>query len=62
MDFANVDLNYIGDDYSRLILKSTILPKPAIEISKETDIPLGTVYRRLEILKNCGFFKNFWKN
>ncbi len=57
MDFANVDLNYIGDDYSRLILKSTILPKPAIEISKETDIPLGTVYRRLEILKNCGFLK-----
>lgn len=56
MDFDDTS-NYIRDNYSRLILKSTLSPKPATEISKETKIPLGTVYRRLEILKNCGFLK-----
>ena len=57
MDSQNDFSEYIRDNYSRLILKSTCSPKPATEISKETKIPLGTVYRRLEILKKCGFLK-----
>lgn len=56
MDYDD-NFNYIRDNYSKLILKSTLSPKPATEISKETNIPLGTVYRRLRILKNCGFLK-----
>lgn len=49
--------DFIQDNYSRLILKSTLTPKHATEISKETNISLGTVYRRLEILKKRGFLK-----
>lgn len=56
MDSEN-DYEYLRDSYSRLILKSTRSPKSAIEISKETKISLGTVYRRLEILKKFGFLK-----
>lgn len=55
MDSENNYSEYLRDNYSRSILKSTRSPKSAIEISKETKISLGTVYRRLDILKNMGF-------
>ncbi len=48
---------FIRDKYAKLILKSTATPKHATEISKETNIPLGTVYRRLEILQKVGFLR-----
>lgn len=48
---------YIRDNYSKLILKSALSPKSAPQISKETTIPIGTVYRRLEILRKYGFLK-----
>ncbi len=54
---SNSDISFIRDEHSRLILKSTLYPKHAIEISKETNIPLHMVYRRLDILKNAGFLK-----
>lgn len=57
MSSDNAPLEFIRDKYSKLILKSTATPKHATEISKETNIPIGTVYRRLEILKNAGFLK-----
>ncbi|KFM21100.1 transcriptional regulator TrmB protein [Marine Group I thaumarchaeote SCGC AAA799-B03] len=56
MEYEN-DYSYIRDNYSRLILNSARSPKSAIAISKETKISLGTVYRRLEILKKYGFLK-----
>ncbi|MCV0410104.1 helix-turn-helix domain-containing protein [Nitrosopumilus sp.] len=48
---------YLGDKYAKLILKVTSAPKSVSEISNETGIPIGTVYRRLEILSNAGFLK-----
>lgn len=50
-------IDFLNDKYAKLILKSTSVPKPANDISEETGIPLGTVYRRLEILKNAGFLQ-----
>lgn len=47
----------LRDRYSKLILKSTTRPKPASEIFEETGIPLGTIYRRLELLKDAGFLR-----
>jgi len=44
-------LEAISDRYSRIILEATMSkPKTAIEISKEYDIPISTVYRRLQTL------------
>lgn len=41
----------ISDKYSRTILESTAnMPKTALEISKEHNIPISTVYRRLQTL------------
>lgn len=57
MDTKNDYSEYLRDSYSKLILKSTRSPKSAIEISKDTKISLGTVYRRLDILKKYGFLK-----
>ena len=58
MVYAENDYSeYLRDNYSKSILKSTRSPKSAIEISKETKISLGTVYRRLDILKKYGFLK-----
>lgn len=49
--------DFLRDNYTRLILKSTSRPKPASDIFKETGIPLGTIYRRLELLKDAGFLR-----
>ncbi len=49
--------DFLRDEYAKLILKSTLTPKPASDIFKETGIPLGTIYRRLEFLKNAGFLQ-----
>lgn len=48
---------YLRDKYSKLILKSTRSPKSAKTISIETKIPLGIVYRRLEILSKRRFLQ-----
>ncbi len=48
---------FIGDKYSKLILKSTMTPKHIDEIGKDTKIPITTIYRRLKVLKNMGFLK-----
>lgn len=49
--------DFLSDEYARLILKSTITSKPVSEIHKETNIPLGTIYRRLELLKEAGLLQ-----
>lgn len=49
--------DFLKDRYTKLILKSTSTPKPASNIFKETGIPLGTIYRRLELLKEAGFLQ-----
>ncbi len=49
--------DFLRDDCTRLILRSTSSPKPASEIFKETGIPLGTIYRRLAFLKDKGFLQ-----
>ena len=49
--------DFLRDGYAKLILKSTLTPKPASDIFKETGIPLGTIYRRLELLKDAGFLQ-----
>lgn len=46
--------DFLRDGYAKLILKSTSTPKPVSNIFKETRIPLGTIYRRLELLKEAG--------
>lgn len=52
-----LETQFIRDKYSKLILKSTLIPKSVPEISKETNIPLNTVYRRVQILKNAGLLQ-----
>lgn len=50
-DKKNVLLGIVSDKYCRAILESTMnTPKAAIEISAETQIPISTVYRRLQLL------------
>ena len=47
-------LEAVSDKYSRLILETTmIMPKTALEISAEHDIPISTVYRRLQALHDA---------
>jgi len=48
---------FLGDKYTKLILKSTTTSKPISEIHKETNIPLGTIYRKLELLKDAGLLQ-----
>lgn len=44
-------LEILSDKYCRAILKSTMsTPKPAIEVTAETKIPISTVYRRIQTL------------
>ena len=44
-------LEVLSDKYCRLILESIMdTPKSAIEISREKNIPLSTVYRRIQLL------------
>ncbi|QLH06946.1 winged helix-turn-helix domain-containing protein [Nitrosopumilus ureiphilus] len=46
-----VFLEILSDKYCRFILESIMgAPKSAIEISREKDIPLSTVYRRIQQL------------
>jgi DNA-binding HxlR family transcriptional regulator len=49
--------DFLRDEYTKLILKSTTTPKPVSNIFKETGIPLGTIYRRLELLKDAGLLQ-----
>ena len=49
--------DFLRDRYAKLILKSTSTPKPASDIFKDTGIPLGTIYRRLELLKDAGLLR-----
>lgn len=49
--------DFLRDKYTKLILKSTTTPKPISEIHKETNIPLGTIYGRLELLKGAGLLQ-----
>ena len=49
--------DFLRDEYAKLILKSTTTSKPVSEIHKETHIPMGTIYRRLELLKDAGFLQ-----
>jgi hypothetical protein len=44
-------LEIMSDKYCRAIIDSTMtVPKAAIEISADCNIPISTVYRRLQIL------------
>lgn len=44
-------LEILSDKYCRAILESVMdTPKSAIEVSREKDIPLSTVYRRIQQL------------
>lgn len=44
-------LEIVSDKYCRAILETTMSsPKAAIEISAQTQIPISTVYRRLQVL------------
>ena len=44
----------ISDKYSRIILETTLdAPKTALEISQEKQIPISTVYRRLQALHDA---------
>ena len=46
-----VILDILADKYCKLILHSSLeKPKSAMEISGEKDIPISTVYRRLQTL------------
>lgn len=49
--------DFLRDRYAKLILKSTSTPKPASDIFKDTGIPLGTIYRRLDLLKDAGLLR-----
>lgn len=47
-------LDTVSDRYSRTILKATLnKPKTALEISAEYQIPISTVYRRLQNLHDA---------
>ena len=42
-------LEILSDKYCRAILESVMdMPKSAIEVSREKNIPLSTVYRRIQ--------------
>ena len=44
-------LEALSDKYSRIILEATMnQPKTALEISAEYNVPISTVYRRLQTL------------
>jgi len=49
--------DFLRDEYTKLILKSTTTFKPVSEIHKETNIPLDTIYRRLELLEDVGLLQ-----
>ena len=46
------------DDYSRLILTTTMLmPKSVIDITREHNIPITSAYRKVKELKESGLVK-----
>jgi predicted transcriptional regulator len=48
-------LELIGDDYSRRIIMATIeRAKSAAEISRETELPLSSTYRKIHDLQDAG--------
>ena len=50
-DRKQVILEILADKYCKLILHNTLeKPKSAMEISNEKNIPISTVYRRLQTL------------
>ncbi len=50
-DRKQVILEILADKYCKLILHNTLeKPKSAMEISNEENIPISTVYRRLQTL------------
>ena len=50
-DKKQVVLEILADKYCKLILHNTLeKPKSAMEISSEKNIPISTVYRRLQTL------------
>jgi len=48
---------FIGDEYSKKILRATKNYKAISEISRECSIPISTAYRRINYLQNLGFLK-----
>ena len=53
-----VFLEILSDKYCRLILESVMnTPKSAIEISREKNIPLSTVYRRIQQLHDSNMVR-----
>ena len=47
-------LEAVSDKYSRIIMETTLdKPKTALEISTEHEIPISTVYRRLQDLHDA---------
>ena len=51
-------LDVISDRFSIKIITNIINdPKTAVDISKETDIPISTVYRRLQLLQENKLLK-----
>ena len=51
-------LGILADKYSRAILEATMdLPKSAIELSAECQIPISTAYRRIQELHDNNLLK-----
>ena len=51
-------LQVIGDEYARAILLSIIdNPKSAIDIAKEQNIPISSIYRKIHWLENARLIK-----
>jgi len=51
-------LEILSDKYCRAILQSTMhKPKSAIEITAESNIPMSTVYRRIQMLHDSNLLK-----
>ena len=50
----DIILEAVSDKYSRIIMETTLdKPKTALEISTEHEIPISTVYRRLQDLHDA---------
>ena len=47
---ANIVLDALGDEGARTIIKALSEPRTATELSERCDIPLSTMYRKLDAL------------
>ena len=57
-DRKEIYIRVVSDRFSIKIITSIInRPRTAVEISKETDIPISTVYRRLKFLNENKLLK-----